>query len=272
MQKVFNLTNKYIVLATPLILYSLISSIYLAISLAGGKVINLILAIVLFTLMTAAFIAGWFNMVKIAILEPDREDPNSLIKEFVGGVGEYFVSSLGMIFVMFIVSTLALVGSYFIGMNTIGDVGISADALSGAMAGSGALKAFLMSLSFEQLKKLNCWNMLILGTITLTYFIFILYLPAMFFKNKNPFMAFFISLKDLFSKKLPQTIGIFLLIFVANFFISILATVLGGNVILHFIITLMNFYFVTLVGVGIFYYYHNSFVASKIGQNVDIEV
>ena len=68
----------------------------------GGKVINLLIAIVLFTFMTAAFIAGWFNMIKIAVLQPDREDPNSLIKEFVGGVGEYFLSSLGMIFVMYV--------------------------------------------------------------------------------------------------------------------------------------------------------------------------
>lgn len=272
MQKVFNLTNKYIVLATPLILYSLISSIYLAATLSGGKVINLLIAVFLFTLMTSAFIAGWFNMIKIAVLQPDREEPNSLIKEFVGGVGEYFLPSLGMISVMLILSLLALIGSYFVGMNTIGDVGISADALSGAMANSGALKAFLASLTFEQLKSLNMWNMLILGTITLMCFLFILYLPALFFKNKNPFFAFFISLKDLFSKKLPQTIGVFLLIFTLNFFISIFATIFGGIALLHFIITLFNFYFVTIVGVGVFYYYYHNFVESSLGQNVDIKI
>ena len=78
----FNVTNKYIVLATPLILYSLFTSVYLAAS-ATGKLINLLIALVLFTLMTAAFIAGWFNMIKIAIVAPQRDDANSLIKEFI---------------------------------------------------------------------------------------------------------------------------------------------------------------------------------------------
>ena len=49
MQKVFNLTNKYIVLATPLILYSLFSTVYMAVSISGGKIINLIFAFILFS-------------------------------------------------------------------------------------------------------------------------------------------------------------------------------------------------------------------------------
>ena len=98
MQKVFNLVNKYIVLATPLMLYSLVSSIYM-LSTVNGKFINLFFAVLLFTLMTAAFMAGWFKMIKIAISETEINEPNSLIQEFVGGVGEYFLASLGAIFV-----------------------------------------------------------------------------------------------------------------------------------------------------------------------------
>lgn len=272
MQKVIDITNKYIVLATPLILYSLISSVYLAVAASGGKIINILFAIILFTLMTGAFIAGWFNMIKIAILEPNREDPNTLLKEFVGGVGEYFLPSLGAIFVMFIVSLLTLVASYFIGINSIGDIGISAEEFSKAIENSTALKAFVTGLSFEQLKKLNMWNLLILGSVTITYLLFLLYMPALFFKNKNPFIAFFHSLKNLFSKKFPQTLGIFLFIFIINFLISLFATLFGSNIIIHFIITLANFYFVTAVGVGVFYYYYNNFINSELGQNIDVEI
>ena len=272
MQKVFNLTNKYIVLATPLILFSLILSVYLVSTANGGKIINLIFALILFFLMTGAFFAGWFNMIKLAVSTPERDDPNSLMKEFVGGVGEYFLSSLGGIFMMFLISVLALFASYFIGMNTIGDVGISAETLSNALQNTAALKEFVAGLNIEQLTKLNLWNMLILGTMVLTYFLLILYLPVIFFKNKNPFIAFFVSLKDLFSKKILQTAGIFLLIFVTNFFISILSTIFGNIVIMHFILTLLNFYFITVVGVGVFYYYYNNFVKPMIGQNVDIEI
>lgn len=272
MQKVFDLTNKYIVLATPLILYSLISSVYVVSTTSGGKIINYIFALVLFVLMTSAFIAGWFYMIKSAVLGKNEEEPNALIKEFTSGVGEYFLSTIGAVLVMFILSLILLIASYFIGMNTIGDVGISAEALTTALQNTATLKAFLAGLTIEQLAKLNLWNMLILSIVTLGYFLLFLYIPVLFFKNKNPFLAFFISIKDLFSKKLFKSIGLFLLIFVTNFVLSIFSTIFGGNVVIHFVFTLLNFYFVTLVGVGIFYYYYNNFVKSLIGNNVDVEI
>ena len=70
MDKVFKLTNKYIILATPLILFSLISNMYLALSV-HGRVINLIIAIAIILLMTGAFFAGWLNMIKTCIIEPE---------------------------------------------------------------------------------------------------------------------------------------------------------------------------------------------------------
>lgn len=272
MRKVFSLTNKYIVLATPLILYTLFSSVYLAVASSGGKILNLIFAFALFLLMTGAFIAGWFYMIKTAISEPEKEDPNSLFKEFFSGVGEYFLPSVGSIFVILVISTLMLMLSYTIGLQKIGDPGVSAEALSNALQNSSALKAFMLSLTKEQLIKINLWNILILGTMTLNSFLFILYIPTLFYKNKNPFFAFFISLKDLFSKHILKTLGIFLLILVLNFIISILSTVFATNTIIHFSITLLNFYFIVLIGVGIFYYYYKTFIENKIGQNIDIEV
>lgn len=272
MQKVFDLTNKYIVLATPLILYSLISSVYMVLATSGGKIINYIFAIILFILMTAAFIAGWFKMIKSAVMEEDENEPNKLITEFTSGVGEYFLSSIGAIFVMFVVSTVLLILSYYIGMNTIGDVGISAENLTSAFQNPSALKAFVEGLSIEQLTKLNLWNILILVFVTFSYFLLFLYIPALFFKNKNPFFALCISLKDLFNKKILKTLGIFLLIFILNFILSIFSAIFGANTVIHFIFTLINFYFITLVGVGVFYYYYNNFVTTLIGKNVDVEV
>ena len=268
MKNVFNLTNKYIVIATPLILFSLISSVYLTFS-AAGKVINLILAIILFTLMIGAVIAGWFNMIKLAVKEPYREDTNSLIKEFTPGVGEYFLSSLGSIFVMTAVSLLLVFVSYYAGMKGIGDPGISSGAFSDAMESTEALKAVLNALTSEQLVKLNLWNFLLLGTISLTYFLLILYLPAMFFKNRNPFIAFFISLKDLFSRHFFKTLLVYIIIITANFILSILSALFSGNIILHFFVTLVNFYYIVLAGVGVFYYYNETFVETHLGRNID---
>ena len=272
MKKVLDLTNKYIILATPLILYSLISSIYLISSTSSGKIIHILFAIFLFMLMTGAFIAGWGNMIKTAVLNPERQDVNSLIQEFPSGVGEYFLSSLGAILMIFIVFLLTFIASFYIGINSIGDPGVSIESISKAMQNTAELKAFLATISPEQLVKINLWNMLIMGSATLTYFILLLYIPTIFFKKKNPFVAFFVSLKDLFSRKIFKTIGLFLLIFVINFLISLLSALLGANAIMHFVITLLNFYFITAISVGIFYYYKNNFVDSLIGQNVDIQI
>ena len=112
MKKIFSLTNKYIILATPLILFSLISGIYLTVS-AAGKVINLLIAIILFTFMLAAFIAGWFNMIKFAVKDGYDDDPNALIKEFTPGVGEYFLPALGSILVIIAVSLIIMFASYY---------------------------------------------------------------------------------------------------------------------------------------------------------------
>ncbi len=268
MKKVFNITNKYIVIAIPLILFTLFSIIYMAVS-ATGKLINMLFAVILFTLMSGAFFAGWFNMIKLAVVRNTDDEPNSLIKEFPSGVGEYFLSSLGGIFTSLLFMLTISLGTYYIGIKTIGDPGISAESFSKAIENTAALKAFLASLSPEQLIQLNHWNLLLLGTMTLTYFLLILYLPAIFFKSKDPFKAFLISLKDLFSKHFLKTLGIYLLIFTVNFFISILTALLGGNATTSFLLTIINFYFLCVIAVGVFYYYYNTFILPQLGQNID---
>lgn len=272
MQKTISITNKYIILATPLILYTLFSSIYFVIAAGNGRIINIIFAIILFMLMTAAFMAGWFHMIRLALENRYNDEPNALIREFVPGVGEFFISSTGALLTIFIISTLILVGSFSLGSSLIGETGVSSEDLLKAMQNNANLKAFVSSLSFEQLNKLNQWNMLLLGTLTLIYYLFFLYLPTLFFQNKNPLKSFLISLKNLFSKKIFKTTAIFLLIYFLYSMISVFMAVLGSNAIMHFFLTLLNFYFVTASAVGIFYYFQINFVDTKVGQNVDVEI
>lgn len=271
MKKIINLTNKYIVTATPLILFTLITSVYLSICVNGGKIINLLISFVLLFLMTAAFLAGWFNMLKIAVEKSDDDDdePNSLIKSFTPGVGEYFLPCTGAILISIIISLILLTITTVIGMHTIGNPQISADAFSNALKDTESLKQFLSGLSSEQLVKISMWNMLFLGTTYINWFLVMFYMPAMFFESKNPFIAFFKSLKRLFSKKFIKNIGIFLLISCIYFIISILSALFAQNAILTFIITLINFYFICATALGIFYYYNHSFIKTQLGQNVD---
>ncbi len=262
----FSLTNRNIILATPLIFFSLISSLYILFSL-GGSLISLLIAFSLFVLMLGAFLSGWGYMLKLCVSDTDREEANSLIKEFPAGVGEYFLPVLGSMFIIFVISSLILSATYFAGMKLIGNIGIPAEAFSGALESSAAFKNFLMSLSNEQLFKLNAWNILLLAGMMLEYFVVLFYFPALFFKSKNPFKALYFSLKDLFSRKFFGNLLLYVLLFISYFILSFLTTIFGMNVITHFIFTLANFYYMMFAAVLIANYYYNNFV--KIGGNLD---
>ena len=255
----FQLTNKYIILATTLILFSLLSSLYILFSV-GGNLLSLLIAFLLFGLMVGAFLSGWFFMIKTCVSNPEQEDPNVLLKEFPAGVGEYFLPVLGLMINTIIISVLLILVSYFVGMKLIGDIGITPEALTKGMESFAAMKTFLGSLTQEQIFKLNAWNMLLFFTMSVTYFLIMFYSPALFFKEKNPFKAYFVSLKDLFSKKFFTNFGLFLILFVSYFILSILTTLFGANVVMHFIFTLINFYYLVFVAVMVYNYYYKNFV------------
>ena len=265
----FNYTNKYIILATPLILFSLLSSLYLLFSL-NGNLISMLIAVVLFFLMLSAFLSGWLYMTSNVIKNEDREDPNSLLKEFPSGVGEYMLPTIGMLFNTFIVITLIMVVSYIIGLKFIGSTGIAPDAFSKAMTSITALKTFVSSLSSEQLTKLNYWNLLIFFTMVFTYYVLMFYAPAVFFKTKNPFKGLFISIKDVLTRHFFKNILLFLILFTTYFVISVFSTIFQANAVLYFVFTLINFYYLVLAVLFLFNYYYTNYV--KIGSNVDMTV
>ena len=255
----FQLTNKYIILATPLILFSLLSSLYILFSV-GGNLLSLLIALILFGLMVGAFLSGWFFMIKTCVSNPEQEDPNGLLKEFPAGVGEYFLPVLGLMINTMVISVLLILVSYFVGMKLIGDIGITPEALTKGMESFAAMKTFLGGLTQEQMFKLNAWNMLLFFTMSVTYFLIMFYSPALFLKEKNPFKAYFASLKDLFSKKFFTNFGLFLILFISYFILSIFTTLFGTNVIMHFVFTLINFYYLVFVAVMVYNYYYKNFV------------
>ena len=269
LKRSFGLTNKYIILATPLILFSLLSSLYILFSFRGD-LINMLTALVLFIFMLAAFLSGWAYMLRIAVSAPVKDESNALIKEFPSGVGEYFLPALGFLFNVFVLSILILFVTYFAGMKFIGNIGISSATLTEAFESTTALKAFLMSLSKEQILRLNLWNLLILAATGIEYFLLMFHLPAIVFKCANPFKAFFISLKNLFSKAFLKNVLLYLIIFFSYAFLSILTTVFSLNIVTHFIFALINFYYLVFIAVLIFEFYYANFV--QIGGKFDERV
>ena len=164
------ITNENIILATPLILFMWILSLYIAYSKSAvGSIPLLLLTSVTILLMTSAFLSGWFYMVKKAIhlskqvfvLDSDRSRAIlNLIKTIPAGIGKYFLSFLTQIVVSIIIYILIGLAIYKIGTLFIGDIGIDATQLKAILSSSTTdIKAFLDSLTFEQLIKLNNWNL-----------------------------------------------------------------------------------------------------------------
>lgn len=268
MKRIFGLTNKYIILATPLILFFLLSNLYAVFS-ASGNVLNLLFAPVLLTLMSAAFLAGWLTMVKKAVEDDSAENPNLLMKEFVPGVGEYFLSSLGGVVCTTIFSIIVLVLAFVLGYKFIGDIGITSAQISSAMTSPAELKVFLESLSAEQVLKINQWNFLLLFAMFLDCFLLIFYFPAIFYKSKNPFIAFYLGLKDLFSKKFFVVLLAVFLFAILYLFLSALSALTAQILVAHFIVTMLKFYLMIALVIGIFDFYNRNFVLSHLGQNID---
>ena len=273
MRTVFNLTNKYVILITVLILYSLITNVYAVFFMAGNvKLIGIILAIIILILMSAVFTAGWCKMIVSAIADPESDDPNALIKVFPEGVGEYILPVLGSIVVLSVFFGVTGFLTLKAGSHFIGNPHIDFGRLAKIGNDMTAAKSFMESLSPIQIKQLLRWNQLFLIYITSSYFILFLYIPAIFYKSANSIKAFFISLRDLFSKKIIKTTGVFLIIFLANILISMLTAISGSNAIMSFVVTLLGFYILTASVIGIFSYYNNNFVKSYLGRNIDIKI
>ncbi|MCQ2738872.1 MAG: hypothetical protein MJ237_01450 [bacterium] len=269
MREIFRITNKYIILATPLILFSLFLTIYTVISNQSAGLIHSVVNMIITTIMFAAFVSGWFKMIKLAVSASLVGEPNLLIKEFPAGVGEYFLPVLSSVLVLAVLNILILLVAVISGSHLIGEVGITPEAFSGALSSQQSLTTFLGGLSQEQLTKLGMWNVYMLGWVTLISFCEMLYYPVMIFKTKNPFRAISISLKELFSKYFFKTLCVFVLIFVVNFIITIPEVLFSANLVVGFITTMIRFYFFTIVAVGLFYYYYQQFVKSNLGNNID---
>lgn len=264
----FRITNGNIVIATPLIFFSILSSLYLIFS-SGGSKIGLLFSAILFFLMLGAFLSGWFMMITKAVKENETED-SALIAEFPSGVGEYFLSVLGMIIKIIIISAVIIILAALAGKKFIGDPGVSYTQVMQSASDVETMKTFVNTLTPEQLLKINAWNTLFFLTLLFNYFILMFYPAAIFFKAKNPFKAFFISLKDTFGHKFFKNAGLFLLIFLSYTIISACSAILGKNILIHFILTLVNFYYLTFVSILVFNYYYSNF--AKIGSNIDTSV
>lgn len=264
----FKFTNEGILLAIPLILFLWILTIYL--SFAKSVVDTLpeaLSAVVTLLFMTGAFFAGWFYMVKKAIqiskteyvLDEDRAKALlDLIKKVPTGIGKYFLAFLGMSVIALLIFAIYGALVYKLGMHVIGEIDFTAIQIRGAMASPQDMKAFLDSLTPEQIYKLGSWNLLFMFATTLLSFVLMLWIPEIIYKTQNPFTALFISFKRLF-KRFWKSLLLFVYITFLNIIISFANTFAVIHPLIYMLLMTIYFYFLVYVVVLIFYYYDTEF-------------
>src|SRR5574344_462838 len=265
----FKITNQNIILTVPLILCLLFLSIYLGFSrTTPNNPIAISLLILTVILILSAFLSGWLFMIKRAIdlskkdfyIEDDKSKASfNLIKEFPSGIGEFFLSAFGGVIFYGILIGLFIAGMYFIGTHFIGNLPLSAEQIKLALASPDSAQKLLTTLSKSDLIKINEWDFLFLGTATLFSFLVMFWTPQIIYATKNPFKAFFIAIKNTFSKFLGSIV-LFIYISALNFFVSLVNAFSVVNVIVYFFAMLLYFYFFVYIIVLIFYYYDGEFI------------
>ena len=276
-KEAFKTSNDCIILAFPLVLFMWILSFYFAFS---NSVVNtpaeIILAFVTVLFMVCAFLSGWFYMVQQAIevagqvyvLDEDRAKATmNLFKVIPFGIGKYFLSFIGMIIIFLIVVSLTGAAVYYTGINLIGNV-FTQEQITGALSSTQDMKAFIDSLSLDQLIKLNLWNMLIMGATTLLSFIFMLWVPEIIYCTINPFIALFKAIKKVFVK-FPKSVVLFIYLSFLNILMSFLSTFAIQHPLLYLLFMVVYFYFVIYVVVLVFSYYKHEYCGA--GENEEIK-
>lgn len=264
----FNLTNEGILLAIPLILFMWVLTIYIRFAKTVVDTIpEALSALITLLCMTGAFFAGWFYMVKKSIelskkefvLDEDRaRELVNLAKSIPTGIGKYFLSFIGLSLLTIII--FALFGGLFykLGMHYIGSIDFTAEQIRGAMASPEDMKAFLNSLTNEQIYKLGSWNLLLMAGTSLMSFLLMLWIPEIIYKTTNPFFALFKSLKKLFVK-FHKSLALFIYLTFLNIVISFANTFAVLHPLIYMTLMIIYFYFLVYVVVLIFSYYDKEF-------------
>ena len=267
-RETIGITNDNIIISFPLILFMWVLTLYITFS---RQTVNslplLILSSVTVLVMTGAFLAGWFYMIKKAVklskqvfvLDTDRARATfNLVKTIPAGIGKYFLSYSGMIVIGGFIAAVLGACVFQLGTHLIGSLDLNPEQLKNVLSSAADMKAFLDSLSFEQLVKLNNWNLLFLATTTVISFLFMLWVPEIAFKTRNPFMALIFSVKKIF-QKFGKSLKLFIFITVLNFVLSFINTFSLFNPFLYFVMTVVYFYFLVYVVMLIFLYYDREF-------------
>ena len=275
-KETFKTTNDGIILATPLILFLWILTLYISYSRTVVDTrFEIILSVVTMLFMTSAFCSGWFYMVtkcvefskKDFIMDSDKATESlRLIQTMPDGIGRYFLTfiivsvmfvgiALSMVAIMqilglpFINSIIAVVSKFGIDPTSPQTVGAALDKLS---------PSELMSL-FKQLLVPSIPLITIVTIVPMIFsFLMLLWMPEIMYSGKDPFTALYNSVKKVFAK-FKKSLALFIYLTFIQVLISLMGSISIINPVLYVLMMLLYFYFIVYVVILVFAYYDKEF-------------
>lgn len=221
-------------------------------------------------LFSAAFFAGWFEMVKQAILNNDKNFANeverikssiALRKDFFEGITKNILPLAGGIFLYYAVFLVIVYLDVIVAEKFFGKIDFLANDLKIITQSNEAMVAYFKALPNEKLLRLFSWEMLFLITSGIYSLLTLFWVSALYFnkkETKNPFMAYAYSFEALFKK--PFSVILFnILIALMLFVYTQLAPLTVLNPVLSFIYMVVGIYFFVFLTVLIFNYYARNF-------------
>lgn len=268
-KKAFDITRDNIVTAQPLIVFLLIISLTtVGLAQQSNKIAFIIFFISNF-LLTTAFLAGWFYMVKKTVLlskveyeKPEERTAASfdLLKDFFPGVSAYFVP-VTVVFLIYVLLSAGII--YLVGVEwgfrylTSHNVHLT-KIYQAALQSQQALEKYLYSMTFGQIQAINIWMMAVTFAAAVYSFLTLFWFPALFYMEKinflSPFTSFWKNIKFLF-KNFLGALGIMCFLSILNFAVFMVNAVFSINIILSVIAFFIMFYFATYYIILIFLYY-----------------
>lgn len=255
---------------------------------ASGSLIISVIVLGCTILFTAAFFAGWLQMVKTAIKNSKKEDKTDqdrvdelveMRSDFFAAIPVYIIPLLLGI-ILYIIMFIALVGfNIKFANHFIGKLDFLMEDMSYITQSGEALKKFLLSLPQEKIMIIYGWEFLFEISIGIFNFLLMFWASALYYPNKcstSPFSALKNSLIVIF-KHPVRSIGLYAFILILGLIFKIMSLMFAANVVLYFIFMILGIYYWVFVFVLIFDYYesrfydHNTERCDLLGKNETID-
>jgi hypothetical protein len=214
-------------------------------------------------LMWAAFLSGWGYAVRQAIIShySDENEKEKLFHTFnvfskmLKGIGDYFLSFVGVFFIIIVFMLIVVTIASLIGKSFIGEININVEELKNVLTlGNAAISEYVHKLPIETIKNLFLWIQVLFFSMTVVWFSCFFLTAAVLKNSKNPFKAFLIQSKFIWTNFLSTAV-FFLIINILQVIVVLLAFLFTSNFILSFVYLFLEFYFMVYSIVTVFLFY-----------------